>query len=151
MSLIRVICTGYCVGEVIPVNNNTPLTEQKAVLDYLDLHKDTLKIGYSFELYRILKRRIFGTKKLDQKVEIIGAVYNACVYDAARIVLERGSEIKIDPKKTISGERIFRLPKELSEEKDLEEKIKWFRCHLPKISPEVHEENRIFVCSGYRN
>jgi hypothetical protein len=132
---VKVICTGYREGEVIPSDREI-LPEQKRILDYLEGNSDAIKIGDSYEL-----RRILELEKLADEVEILGSIYNLCVANATQIALRKGArKVKIDPAKTISLLRLG-IPEIFSEKEDLERRITWFKENFPQEGIKVEEEN----------
>ena len=132
---IKVICTGYREGEVIPVNGLV-LSEQKRILDYLSNFPDAVKIGDAYEL-----RKIIELKDLNSEVEIVGSIYNLCVASAIQIALQKGAKkIKVDPKKTIGILRLM-VHEVFSEEEELEKKVEWFKKEFPKEGVNIKEKN----------
>src|SRR3989344_99085 len=91
-----VICMGYSPGEVIPLDRNLHPVQSR-ILEYL-ARQDIKKILLC-DAYEI--RSFLAADIRPSSADVIGAWNNACVYNAARLLLESGIPVRINPTLTL--------------------------------------------------
>ena len=90
------VCTGFTKGEVIPLNGN-PHPNQSRVLDYIEESSlGKILIGDACEISPYLEKL-----SKPNSAEVIGAWYNECVYNTARVLLEKDIPVRVNPSLTL--------------------------------------------------
>lgn len=142
-----IVCVGYRIGEVIPYEKQIP--EQVRIIEYLQKNSArSIRLQDTTELRNLIRSKRLS---LPEIVEIVGAWYNACVYGSALEMLRNNSITLIAPERTISIDRLYPNPQEistlLSEEEDNERKKSFLRQNISINRFRVREQRGILICS----
>lgn len=109
-----VICTGYAMNEVLPYER-IPHPSQLRVAEYIQKSKDrVVAIRDAFEV-----RYFLTAFPRPLSAEVVGAWYNACIYQTMLLLLRHAIPVTVNPALTLSiAEVLGIIPEDIRLKKD---------------------------------